>query len=86
MPTLTATYRCPDGSPFTVDWPDERDSHYGWRWDQMHGPLPVPPLCAEMRDLTDGFNRTADVTGVARVWRLEVLSRVRLCALRSVRR
>jgi len=63
MPTLTATYRCPDGSPFTVDWPDERDSHYGWRWDQMHGPLPVPPLCAEMRDLTDGFKRTADVTG-----------------------
>ncbi len=63
MPGLTATYRCPDGSPFPVDWADEEDSRYAWRWDQMHGPLPLPPLCVEMRDMPDGFNRTADVTG-----------------------
>lgn len=37
-------YRCPDGSDFPVEWPEPGMEQFGWRWDQMHCPLPLTPL------------------------------------------
>ena len=63
---LTTVYECPDGSEFPVEWDDPSEETYGWRWDQMHCPLPLTPLSQEigLAPLLDGFNRTFDVTGM----------------------
>jgi pyruvate,water dikinase len=57
-------YKCPDGTDFPVEWEDPADEQYGWRWDQIHCPLPLTPLSAEFtEDITQGFNRSFDVMG-----------------------
>ncbi len=62
--SLTTTYTCPDGTPFPVTWDKPDDEQYGWRWDQMHSPLPVTPLSADIGpELGRGFARAADATG-----------------------
>ncbi len=62
---LTSLYECPDGTEFPVEWDDPSEGAFGWRWDQMHCPLPLTPLSQEIGPmLLDGFGRTFDVTGM----------------------
>ncbi len=61
---LTRTYTCPDGTPFPVKFENEEQASIGWRWDQMHSPLPITPLSIEFsRDTGIGFTRTTDRLG-----------------------
>ena len=61
---LLTVYTCPDGTPFPVEWPDEETRKFGWRWDQMHNPLPFTPLSDELgQDLLEGFGRAMDRMG-----------------------
>jgi pyruvate,water dikinase len=61
---LTTTYTCPDGTPFPVEWPEPEMAKLGWRWDQMHNPLPFTPLSEELgEDLDAGFRDAMDATG-----------------------
>jgi phosphohistidine swiveling domain-containing protein len=64
MSKSVSVYLCPDGTQFPVEWPDPADAWYGWRWDQMHVPLPLTPLSdAFTDDVGEGFNRVLDSTG-----------------------
>jgi pyruvate,water dikinase len=64
LPPLTTTYTCPDGTAFPVTWDNPDDEQQGWSWDQMHSPLPVTPLSADIGpELGRGFARAADATG-----------------------
>lgn len=64
MPLLTTTYTCPDGTAFPVIWDNPDDEQYGWSWDQMHCPLPITPLSADIGpEIGRGFARAADTTG-----------------------
>jgi pyruvate,water dikinase len=57
-------YRCPDGTEFPVTWPDEEAAQRGWRWDQMHCPLPLTPLSTSLfASRLDGAARILDLTG-----------------------
>ena len=61
---LTSVYECPDGTEFPVEWNNPSEETFGWRWDQMHCPLPLTPLSQEIGPLVlDGFTRTFDVIG-----------------------
>ena len=61
---LTSVYACPDGTPFPVEWKDPADAAHGWRWDQMHCPLPLTPLSMGLSEaIGDGFRRGADALG-----------------------
>lgn len=63
---LTSLYKCPDGTDFPVEWEDPEFERHGWRWDQMHCPLPLTPLSRELWDVKmDGFARAADRAGAA---------------------
>jgi pyruvate,water dikinase len=67
--SLTTVYKRPDGTDFPVEWEDPADEQFGWRWDQMHSPLPFTPLSQEfVEDIGKGFNRTLDVTGAPASW------------------
>lgn len=62
---VTSTYTCPDGTPFEVRWPEPGMETFGWRWDQMHCPLPFTPLSDEWgRHVGAGFASAMDATGV----------------------
>jgi pyruvate,water dikinase len=64
MAQLKSTYTCPDGTPFPVVWDDPEEEQHGWWWDQLHSPLPVTPLSADIGpELLRGFARAAEVTG-----------------------
>jgi rifampicin phosphotransferase len=41
---LTTAYACADGTPFPVEWPDEKTAALTWEWDGEHYPAPLPPL------------------------------------------
>ena len=61
---VAATYTCPDGTPFPVEWPEAEMADYGWRWDQMHCPVPLTPLAQDFGEiLGDGFSRAMDMSG-----------------------
>ncbi len=61
---LDTTYACPDGTPFPVTWDDPDQEQHGWRWDQLHCPLPITPLSQDLGpELTRGFAKTFDATG-----------------------
>jgi pyruvate,water dikinase len=57
-------YKCPDGSDFPVTWQDPQDAEYSWKWDPMHSPLPLTPLCWDLRkEIGEGFRRAFDIIG-----------------------
>ena len=64
MAKFTSLYKCPDGTDFTVEWEDSEFERHGWRWDQMHCPLPLTPLSQDLWKVKiDGFGRAANLTG-----------------------
>jgi phosphohistidine swiveling domain-containing protein len=64
MTSSAVNYACPDGSDFPVEWPTPDLERYGWRWDQMHCPLPLTPLSEDWSDdIGEGFARAGRITG-----------------------
>jgi pyruvate,water dikinase len=58
------TYTCPDGTPFPVVWEHPEHERDGWRWDQMHCPLPITQLSSSFGHSKEtGFNRAMDRLG-----------------------
>ena len=59
-----SVYKCPDGSDFPVEWQDPEDAELSWKWDPIHSPLPLTPLCWDLRkEIGEGFRRAFDVSG-----------------------
>lgn len=61
---MNIVYRCPDGTPFPVEWPGEEHAESRWRWDQVHNPTPLTPLAQDLIAIKrQGMYRGGEITG-----------------------
>ena len=48
--SLNATYMCPDGTAFPVQWPNAEAAGFVWARDQVKNPTPLTPRARHFRE------------------------------------
>lgn len=62
--SLNATYMCPDGTAFPVQWPNAEAAGFVWSWDQVKNPTPLTPMARHfMERKRAGMARASEQIG-----------------------
>ncbi len=62
--SLNATYICPDGTVFPVQWPSSEAAEFVWSWDQVKNPIPFTPMARHFMECKRaGMTRASEKIG-----------------------